>query len=295
MKKFKSVTDAQNEPMKMHRAAMGVVFFLVLGVLGSKGFAQSADPYDPNSPNYVGNKAAIKIPKWNVNVSASAFRSQDEFSETGLYYQGVAGYRFSKDLRGDVSVGYSHTTDFDAENPDRWQFEDITLRLLKPSFWKSEDRSVNVSLIGALDLPTSGTSLDASLYSRFRFSAQATKRWKKFTFAAVPTLGLSWHEFETSDRDGFIKNTPLSAGLSISARYAATSKLGFLGSVAYTGLYDYDFQSRDVQTVAGSVQYLVSQKLFTSLTYRWRDRVVTNNSLFDDDATMFILSMGYTL
>lgn len=274
---------------------MGVVFFLTIGALGSKSFAQSADPYDPNSPNYVGNKAAISIPKWNLNVSASTFRGQDEFSETGLYYQGVAGYRFNDKLRGDVSVDYTHTSDLDAENPDRWQFEDVTLRLLNPSFFKNEDRSFNLSLIGAVDLPTSGTSLNAGLYSRLRLSMQATKRWKRLTFAAVPTLGLSWHEFESSDRDGFIKNTPITAGLSLSTRYAFSSKLGALGALSYTELFDYDFQTQGVQSVSGSIQYLVSQKLFTSFTYRWRDRVITNNSLFDDDATMFILSMGYTL
>jgi hypothetical protein len=263
--------------------------------LGSKGYAQSADPYDPNSPNYVGNKAKIKRPKWSAAVSSTVFQTQDEAAETGLYYDAVVGYYFNKKLRGDVTMGYSHTADFDAENPDQWEFEDISLRLLMPNIWKSKSGGWSSTLITRLDLPTSNTSLNAGQLSRLRATLQTTTRWKKFTFAIIPTLGLAWHEFETQDRDGFVPNSPLSLSMAATARYAVTRKIGLVAAAGYTSLFDYDFETRNIQVLSGSLQYLVNKKVFTALNFRWRDRVLTNNSLFDDDANLLSFSVGYTL
>lgn len=270
-------------------AATGVVL-----CMGSLAFAQ-ADPYDPSSPNYVGNKAKVKRPKYNASISASAFRGLDEFAEEGAYYEGVIGTYLNKNLRGDVTVGYSHPLDLDAERTDRWELEDVTLRLLRPSIWKSDSKAQNLSLIGAMRLPTSGTSQDSGLYSSAAVTAQYTYRLKRFTFAAAPRLGLSLHEFETTDEAGFLKNSPVSLGVGGSVRYGITSKLGVVAAARITNLWDYDFNSRNVQTVAGSVQYAVNKKVFLVLSGRWRDRVITNNSLFDDDASSVALTMVYSL
>jgi len=274
-------------------AAMGVVVSM-----GSKAFAQ-ADPYDPSSPNYVGNSSKVKVPKYNATLSATAFQSvdtDDEFAtEPGASYELLVGRYFNKNLRGDVTVGYSHPFDLDAERPDRWELEDITLRLLKPSVWKSDSKDQNLALIGSLRLPTSGTSQDASLFSQVRITAQYTYRHKKWTLSATPALSLAWHEFETEDEAGFLKNSPVGVTLGGAARYSITRKLGFVGSASVANLFDYDLNSRTVQTVAGSLQYLVNRKTFVALTARWRDRVLTNNSLFDDNASIVALSVGYTL
>lgn len=280
-------------------ASLKTLTLIIVGAVvlsfGFEASAQSADPYDPNSPNYIGNKAKIKRPKWNSTISSSLFRSRDAASETGLYYQGVVGYYFNKKLRGDVTLGYSHSTDLVVANPDRWEFEDISLRLVRPNVWKSKNEKWSSTLIGRFDLPTSGTSQNASQYGRLRTSLQTVTRRGKFTFALVPTLTLAWHEFETRDRDGFIRNSPLALTFAGTARYGVTRRLGVVAAVGYTGVFDYDFNTVNVQVLSASVQYLINKKLFTSVGYRWRDRVLTNNSLFDDDASQLSLSIGYTL
>jgi len=272
-------------------AAMGIVVSM-----GSKAFAQ-ADPYDPSSPNYVGNSSKVKVPKYNANISATAFQSLDpeETIELGASYEFLVGRYFNKNLRGDVTVGYSHPFDLDAERPDRWEFDDVSLRLLKPSVWKSDSKNQNLALIGSLRLPTSGTSQDASLYSQARVTAQYSYRYKKWTLAATPTLSLAWHEFETADEDGFLKNSPLGVTVGGSARYGFNSKLGFVAAVSAVNLFDYDFNARTIQAVSGSLQYLVNKKTFIAVVARWRDRTVTNNALFDDSASLVGLNLGYTL
>jgi hypothetical protein len=276
-------------------AAMGIVVSM-----GSKALAQ-ADPYDPSSPNYVGNSSKVKVPKYNATLSATAFQSldsagEDEFGgETGASYEVLIGRYFNKNLRGDVTIGYSHPFDLDAERPDRWEFEDVSLRLLKPSVWKSDSKSQNLALIGSLRLPTSGTSQDASLITQARVTAQYTYRYKKWTLAATPTLSLAYHEFETADEDGFLKNSPVGITVGGSARYGFTRKLGFVAAASATSLLDYDFNTRTVQSVSGSLQYLVNQKTFVAIVARWRDLTVTNNALFDDSASLVGLNVGYTL
>jgi hypothetical protein len=268
---------------------MGVVMSMA-----SEAFAQ-ADPYDPSSPNYVGNKAKVKRPRFNASISASAFRSFDEFAEEGAYYEGIVGMYINDNLRSDVTVGYSHPFDLDAERTDRWELEDITLRLLRPSYWKSDSKSQNLAFIGSLTLPTSGTSQDASLYSRLRFTAQYTYRVGRYTFAATPSITAALHEFETADEDGFLRNNPLGVTAGGSVRYAISSKLGVLAAVSIASLFDYDFQNRNVQSISGAVQYALNKKVFLQLSGRWRDRVITNNSLFDDDASQVALTMVYSL
>lgn len=270
-------------------AAMGIVVSM-----GSKVWAQ-ADPYDPSSPNYVGNKAKVKRPRFNGSMSATAFRGLDEFAEEGAYYEGVLGFYVNDNLRGDVTVGYSHPLDLDAARTDRWEFEDVSLRLLKPSVWKSDSKAQNLALIGSLRVPTSGTSGDSGLYSAARVSAQYSYRFGKFTLAVVPSLGLSLHEFETADEAGFIKNAPLSLGASSSLRYSITRKLGIVAGLGLTSLYDYDFNNRNIQNVSGSIQYAVNNKTFLVLGMRWRDRIITNNALFDDDASAATLTLVYSL
>jgi hypothetical protein len=133
------------------------------------------------------------------------------------------------------------------------------------------------------------------LYSQARLTAQYTYRYKKWTLAATPALSLAYHEFDTADEAGFLKNSPLGVTVGGSARYGLTRKLGFVASASVTNLFDYDFNSRNVQSVAGSVQYLVNKKIFVALVARWRDRVITNNALFDDSASLVGLNVGYTL
>ncbi len=268
---------------------MGVVVSM-----GSKVMAQ-ADPYDPSSPNYVGNNAKVKIPKFNASVSASAVRGLDEFDEESASYSGVIGMNINDNLRGDVSVGYSHPFDFDAERTDRWELDDVSLRLLKPSIWKSESKSQNVSLIGGLMLPTSGTSTDASLYSQVTLTARYTYRHKKFTYALSPTLVGALHEFETADEAGFRKNSPLGAAVSGSVRWGITRKFGVVAGASIYTLFDYDFNNRNIQSVSGALQYSVNKKMSLALSSRWRSRVITNNSLFDDDASRVALTLVYSI
>lgn len=268
---------------------MGVVALVSMGA-----FAQS-DPYDPSSPNYVGNKAKVKLPKWNANIEASLLRGFDKLSEEAAYYQALVGYSFSKSLKGNVMLGYSHPLDGDAENPDRWQLEDVRLQLTNPSIWKSESKAQNLSLVGSLSLPTSTTSQNAGQIFSSSIGARFSHRWSKFTFLASPRLVASWHQYETRDQDGYVKNSPLGLSFGLTLRYAVSRKAALLTGASLYSAFDYDFGNKNVQTVFGAVQYTLTKKSYLVLSARWRDRILSNNSLFDDDASMASLSFGYSI
>ncbi len=270
------------------------VAFGVVMSLGTAAVAQT-DPYDPSSPNYVGNKSKVKAPKINTYLSATAFRGLDKLAKPGAYYASTFGLKVGKTLRGALTVGYSHPFDLNADNPDRWEFEDVSLRLVNPTYWKSASKKQNLSLIGALQLPTSGTSRNSGLISRVSLTGRYTYRVRRFTFSLSPRVVGAYHRYETADESGFQKNSPLGASFGGAVRWGISRKWGLVGSASLYTLFDYDFDSRSIQSVSGSVQYSVNRKMSLSLSSSWRDRVITNNSLFDDAASSVSFTLAYSI
>ncbi len=267
-------------------------WFVAVGVLvsmASRAFTQA----DSNGQSFL-NHAAKKL-KLNASLSVSAMRGFDEFSEESAYYQGVIGMKINENLKTDMSIGYSHPFDFDANRTDRWEIEDVLFRLLKSSIWKNDSKSQNISLTGSISLPTSGTSKDSSLYSQISLTTGYTLNYKKLTFVATPTIVGALHKFDTADEEGFEKNSPLGISLGGSIRYGVTSKLGLALGASIYSMFNYDFNNKNIQTVSGAVEYLVNKKISLSFSGRWRSKVVTNNSLFDDDASFVSLGLVYNI
>lgn len=255
------------------------------------------DPYDPSSPNYVGKTKGKakkrKYPKITGSVAATFFSGIEENSEPGLVYDGVAGFKISEKYNGSIGLSYSHPTDFTADRPDRWEFEDVRIRIMRPSVWQSESKKQRLNLYGTFYLPTSGTSQDASLYSSARLRAQFTHSYRRFLFSASPTLALAYHEYETADEAGFVKNSPLGLSFGLSARFQASRRLGLnLGASLYSYV-DYDFNNYNVETISTSADFAVTKKTYLAAGFRWRDRRITNNSLFDEDAILGYVSLSY--
>ncbi len=280
---------------KFVTAAGGILCALTLSI---QAFAQ-LDPYDPSSPNYVGNKVTAKKNKSLIrfstaSLSTAAGRSFDEFGETAVFYSGTVGFRVGEKWSSDVTVDYSHPLDLDAERPDRWELEDVTLRAVRPNVWKSKDKSTYMSLQFALSLPTSGTSQDSGMRASASVRAPIAKRMGKATLIVTPTLVVANHRFDTADEFGFVKNSPYGAALSGALRYSITRKLAVLGAASIYTYWDYQSRNKNIQSLSASLQYSISNHWFGTFGYRWRDRIITNNSVFDDDTSRLSGSLTYT-
>lgn len=276
---------------KKEKAARGALFLFLL-CFGVIGHAQS-DPYDPNSPNYIGKRA--RAPKFNAQLSAMGFRSPDEFSDTGMYYEGYLGFSLTEKLKGGVIAGYSHPTDFDAQNPKRWRFEDVQFRLIHPSYWTSKDKKARLNLSASLSAPTSGTSINAGMITSGQLAAQYVYSLGKVSLSLTPGITAAYHEYETQDEDGFIKNSPLGFTAGGSLRYQVFSKLGAVVGASLYNYFDYDFTNYNIQTYRASIDYSPTNKIILMVGTRWRNRVISNNSLFDEDAFIYYLNVTYTL
>ncbi len=268
---------------------------VVVGMVLSVGSSAFAKAESDSQISHVSKTNTIKKLKLNASLSVSAMRGFDEFSEESAYYAGVVGVDVNENLRADMSIGYSHPFDFNASRTDRWEIEDVLLRLSRSSVWENDSKSQNISLIGSMSLPTSGTSRDASLYSQVSVTARYVLNYKKLSFVAAPTIVGALHEFDTADESGFRKNSPLGISLGGSVRYGVTSKLGLVFGASMYSMFDYGFNNRNIQAVSGAVEYLVNKRVSLSLSSRWRSRVITNNSLFDDDASLVALGLIYNI
>lgn len=270
---------------------LGLIFFsFCIPALGN-------DPTDPTSPNYQGaGKLKSKIKKakrWRGSFTTLGFRSFDEFGETGAYYEGNFAYKLGKKWSTDVTVAYSHPFDLDAERSDRWEWEDVRFRLVNPSVWKSSNGRSNVALRMNYSAPVSGTSQDASSFGSVSVSAPFTYSKGRMLYILTPVLLGAYHEFETADVFGFTPNSPFGVALTGAVRVTLTKSLSLLGSSFIYTFFDYEGRNRNLTEVAASLQFKLSRKVVGSVGWRRRDRIVTNNSFFDDDALRTSASLTY--
>lgn len=262
--------------------------------LGTTVVAQSTTTVSGSSTS---NKNSVKIKKskYTASISASAVRGLDEFSEESAAYEGSVGMKINKDWSAGLTVGYSHPFDFDAERTDRWELEDVELSASRVSIWKSDSKKGNLSLGALILLPTSGTSSDSGMYSKVSVWTSYTHKVGRFTFGVTPQLVGAYHQFETTSESGFIKNSPLAVALGTSVGFKISKKWSLGAGAKVYSYFDYDFNNKNLQIFSGSLGYKATKKISLSLATAWRSRVITNNSLFDDDASSVSFTLTYSI
>lgn len=263
-----------------------MISFLLLASFNT--FAQSTDPNDPTSPNYKG-KLKTYEKKFSGSAGISFGTGFDEFSESFGVYNFSGNYALGKSSIT-VNAEYAHPLDGDAENRRRWMFEDLDIVWNAPAFKPVEISGQKINLVPRLNYraPISGTSRDASSYGSLTATLIGSTNWGRFTFILSPRLTVSHFEFETADQDGFVKNVPVAAIMVGAIRMTVIKNLYLTTSAFYYGGWDYSSNSVPVNGVSGNLYYQLNQKVGLTAFAGWRDRVFSNNSLFDDETS----SMG---
>ncbi len=260
--------------------------FLLLGSF--QAIAQSTDPNDPTSPNYKG-KLKTYEKKFSGSAGISFGTGFDEFSESFGIYNFSGNYALGASSIT-INAEYAHPLDGDAENERRWEFEDLDIVWNAPAFKPVEISGQKINLVPRLNYraPISGTSQDASTYGTITGTLIGSTNVGRFTFILSPRLALSHFEFETADQDGFVKNVPVAAIMVGAIRMTVIKNLFLTTSAFYYGGWDYDGNSVPVNGVSGNLYYQLNPKVGLTAFAGWRDRVFSNNSLFDSETS----SMG---
>jgi hypothetical protein len=238
---------------------------------------------------------------WGIFLNATATRGLDEFADTWSSVNELSlSYRIDSKSALGLSLGYE-TVLYEKDgapfnnvdrDPGRFGVTDLEVSYTRPQIWS--DKYNRLVWTSTLSLPASRASqrnsliadVSTSLALRYRHNAK---------ILITPSIGAYARQFrfDTSNAMGTQANSPVGITSGLSAAYTFNSI--FIGTIFYgqTQRYDYFDDWRTIQTAVAQLNANVTATLNLSAGYRWRDRVITNEPLFDDDRSIYYIGVGY--
>ncbi len=263
---------------------LSIFCFFSIVLLSTFGFAQT-DPNDPTSPNYRG-KSKTYQKKYFASFGATVGQGFDEFSEAFGVYSFSGSYALDKSSIT-TNIEYSNPLDGDTADVAPWRFEDVEFVWNAPSLKPIilGGKTVTFSPRVIYRAPVSDTARNAFSYGTLIGTLIGSLSEGRFTFIVSPSINLSYHEFDTANKAGTIKNIPLAGSIAATVRVTLVKNLFLTGSAFFYNGWDYDFNQIPVNGASSNIYYQVNPKLGLTAYVSWRDRVLTNNSLFDDETS----------
>jgi hypothetical protein len=273
-----------NLTLKLGQRFLQTTFFFVFFLTSALCFGQ-ADPNDPASPNYRGKKSVYQK-KYFATVAASMGRGFDEFSESFGAYSFSGSYALGKSSIT-LNMDYTHPLDGDTDDSNPWRFDDVELVWNAPAFEPLNIGGRKVNLVPRVTYraPISGTSQSAHSYGTVIGTLIGVMNVGRYAFILSPRINLSYHEFDTADEVGNIKNAPVAASLVGAIRVSVIKNLFFTASAFAHNGWAYDGSPVPVNGVSSNLFYQATPKVGLTAFIGWRDRVYSNNSLFDDETS----------
>ncbi len=230
---------------------------------------------------------------WSAQLNLTGSRGSDELDH---YYFGASatlGYSHRPWHSVYASVGYNRPSANEVENPDRYGATDSTLgysirRLIHLQNGIEADGDFKITL------PTSTISNRASLQALVgpALSVRYPLYKQKLYARTAHEAAYGFYRYETADEAGYRYNSPwmFTNGVGLGLRiYKTTTAVDY----DFTHLIDYADTRINVQTLRVSLGVAVTGQASVAAYARWRDRVVTDNALFDTDTRVIGLSFRY--
>jgi hypothetical protein len=238
---------------------------------------------------------------WGIFFNATATRGLDEYADTWSSENALSlSYRIDDKSALGMSIGYEtliyenggslfNNTDRD---PDRFGLTDLDISYTRPNIWSNKYSTLVWT--STLTFPSSRLSQrnsltiegETRLALRFRPNAK---------LMLTPSLGTYYREYryDTANTFGTIANSPFGITYGLSGAYTFSSL--FIGTLFYGQTQRYDFFNdwRTIQTAVAQLNANVTNTLNLSAGYRYRDRTVSNDPLFDDDRSIYYIGVGY--
>jgi hypothetical protein len=284
------------EGEKILKLEKGLKFFIFI-LFTSSMFISSIsygqyDPNNPASPNYKGKTTAVYQKKFFATVGTAFGRGLDQYSEAYGNYSFSGSYSLSKSSLT-VNLDYSHPLDGDTDNTDQWRFEDIDFVWNAPALKPLNIRGQSINLIPRYTYraPLSKVSQNSTTYGSLISTLIVMTNVGRFAFILSPQLSLSYHQYQTRDVAGSVKNVPVALSMAGTIRALVIKNLYLTGSYFYYQGFDYDLGSVPVNGLSSSLYYQATPKVGLTAFTSWRDRVYSNNSLFDGDTSSVGLGM----
>lgn len=262
------------------------IMFALTAFMATSAFAQT-DPNDPSSPNYRG-KNKVYTRKFTGAAGAAFGRGLDQYDEAFGSYSFSGNYALNRSSIT-VNLGYKNPLDGDTDNRrdagQGWMFEDVGIVWNAPLMNPIVISGQSISLAPRLSYraPVSFASRDAGSYGSVTGALIGSTSVDRFTFILSPRATVSYHDYETRDVAGFVKNRPFGLTLVSSIRALVIKNLYLSGTGFLYNAWDYNFGAQAATGLSSNVYYQASKNIGLTAYITWSDLTRSNNVLFDDD------------
>lgn len=238
---------------------------------------------------------------WGFFFNATATRGVDEYADT---WSSVNELRLSYRLSSASALGFGlgyETLIYEKggelfknvdSDPERFGLTDFDVSYTRPKVWS--DKYNRLVWSTGLSIPTSRSSQRNSLLTEVS-SSLAMRYQPNSKVIITPSVGAYYRQFryDTANAMGLQPNSPFGTFAGLAGSYVFNRFL--IGSVSYSQTLRYDFFEdwRTVQSASARLIVNATDTLNVSLGYNWRDRIITNEPLFDDDRSIYIIGVGY--
>lgn len=238
---------------------------------------------------------------WGIFFNATATRGLDEFADTWSSVNELSlSYRLDSKSALGLNIGYETVLyekggalfDNEDRDPGRFGVTDLDISYTRPKVWS--DKYNRLVWSSTISFPSSRASQRNSLVIEGS-SSLALRYQPNAKIIITPSLGAYYRQFrfDTSNAFGTQPNSPFGSFLGLSGSYIINKYL--IGSASYSQTLRYDFFAdwRVIQSAVAQLTVNATDTLNLSAGYRWRDRMITNEPLFDDDRSIYYIGVGY--
>ncbi|MCC6137399.1 MAG: hypothetical protein IT287_02115 [Bdellovibrionaceae bacterium] len=238
---------------------------------------------------------------WGISFSADAERGLVDVVDTWTSVNALnVSYRINKKSAVSVNLGYETLLQkYDGAvlnnadvYPGRYGLTDLSISYTRPTIWS--DKYNRLVWTSNISLPTSRASQRNSLIADV--STGLALRYQPFQGLIItPSAGVYYRQYtyETANVFGTQPNSPAGYRYGLSTSYVFNS--WFIGALNYSQTRRYDFFSdwRTIQSGTAALIINATDVLNVSVGYNWRDRIISNEPLFDRNKSIFFIGVGY--
>lgn len=229
------------------------------------------------------NPALLSSGGFFSNLFMEGRRSFGENGRTSGTFDGSLGYTFEKNWYVSTTFEMNHTiTKYD--DPDtQFTFGDTEVDVGNSHIAESSDHTWRLFGNGVFIAPTSKVSQKTGMRGLYGLNVGLLKLFGPFMASFSNQFAVSDYRYETADIGGTQYNEIYSnwSKLNLTYRFLPSWALENRNSIYV--YRNYAGNTRSVYRVSGGVSYMINANWSAVGRVQFKDRVVTNNSFFNDD------------
>lgn len=229
------------------------------------------------------NPALLNSEGFFSNLLMEGRRSFGENGRTSGTFDGSLGYTFEKNWYASTTFEMNHLVTKYEDADNHFAFGDTEIDVGSNNIAESSDHSLKAYFNGLFIAPTSKTSQKTSLRGTYGLNVGLLERFGPFIASLSNQFSVSDYRYETADIGGTQYNEIYSSWTKLNLTYRFLPDWAFENRNSIYVYRNFAGNTRSVYRVSGGISYTINSTWSAVGRVQFKDRVVTNNSFFNDD------------